>query len=111
MDNKKIITNILKSIDKIMSFIEDVKYESFELDGLLQDACFMNLMQIGENASKIDDDYIKKHSDIKWKEMKGLRNRIVHDYDGVNIMIVWNTMKEDLPILREQLSKLLDETK
>ena len=40
--------------------------------------------------------------------MKGLRNRIVHDYDGVNIKIVWDTMKVDLPILKEQLSKLLD---
>ena len=57
---------------------------------------------------QIDDDYIKEHSDIKWKEMKGLRNRIVHDYDGVNIKIVWDTMKVDLPILKEQLSKLLD---
>lgn len=108
MDNQKIITNLLKSINKIITFIKDVKYEEFESDGLLQDACFMNLMQIGENASKIDDDYIKEHSDIKWKEMKGLRNRIVHDYDGVNIKIVWDTMKVDLPILKEQLSKLLD---
>lgn len=108
MDNKKIINNILKSINKIISFIKDVKYEEFESNGLLQDACFMNLMQIGENAAKIDDDYIKKHSDIKWKEMKGLRNRIVHDYDGVNIKIVWDTMKEDLPILKEQLVQLLD---
>ena len=40
--------------------------------------------------------------------MKGLRNRIVHDYDGVNIKIVWDTMKVDLPILKEQQSKLLD---
>ena len=111
MDNQKIIIKILKCIDKIMFFINDVEYGKFESDGLLQDACFMNLMQIGENASKIDEDFIKKHSNIKWKEMKGLRNKIVHDYDGVNIMIVWDTMKEDLPILREQLSKLLGETK
>ena len=47
----------------------------------------MNLMQIGENAVKIDDEFMNKHTDIKWKEMKGLRNRIVHDYDGVNISI------------------------
>ena len=53
MDNQKIITNLLKSINKIITFIKDVKYEEFESDGLLQDACFMNLMQIGENASKL----------------------------------------------------------
>ena len=54
MDNKKIIINILKSIDKIISFIKDVEYEKFESDGLLQDACFMNLMQIGEKEALLN---------------------------------------------------------
>lgn len=44
-------------------------------DNMIQDACFLNLMQIGETTIKIDDNYMKKNVDIKWKEMKGLRNK------------------------------------
>ena len=106
MDDVKVIEKIIKHIDKIIYFTKNVEYEQFKFDNLLQDACFMNLMQIGENAAKIDDNYIKKHSEIKWKEIKGLRNRIVHDYDGVNINIAWDTITKDLPILKEQLDKL-----
>ena len=106
MDNIKVIKNIIKCIDKIINFTKDIDYEEFKSNYLVQDACFMNLMQIGENATKIGDDYMNNYTEIKWKEMKGLRNRIVHDYDGVNICIVWDTIKNDLPTLKEQLIKL-----
>ena len=106
MDNQKAIVNIIKYIDKIIDFTKNIDYDHFASDELIQDACFMNLMQIGETANKIDESYEKKYPDIKWKDMKGLRNRIVHDYDGVNIRIVWDTIKNDLPILKEQLLKL-----
>ena len=107
MDNIKAIKKIIKCIDKIIDFTNDIEYEKFISNNMIQDACFMNLMQIGENATKIDDDYIRNNNEIKWKEIKGLRNRIVHDYDGVNINIVWDTIKKDLPNLREQLMKLI----
>lgn len=73
----------------------------------MQDACFMNLTQIGENVVKLDDDFISKYKDIKWNEMKGLRNRIVHDYDGVEIQIIWDTIKDDLPKLKKQLQAII----
>ena len=107
MDNIKSIKKIINYIDKIIDFTKDIEYEEFTSNSLIQDACFMNLMQIGESAAKIDDEFMNKHTDIKWKEMKGLRNRIVHDYDGVNISIAWDTIKFDLPVLKEQLIKLV----
>lgn len=108
MDNKKAIENIIKAIDKITEFTANIDYDKFESNGMIQDACLMNLTQIGENAAKVDDSYINNHNEIKWKDMRGLRNIIIHDYDGVNIGIVWDTIKNDLPTLKKQLLGLND---
>ena len=67
----------------------------------------MNLTQIGENVARLDDEFVSKYKDIKWKEMKGLRNKVVHDYDGVNLQIIWGTIKADLPKLKGQLLQIL----
>ncbi|MBR1454869.1 MAG: DUF86 domain-containing protein [Lachnospiraceae bacterium] len=107
MDNKKILKKIIKYIDKIILYVNDTNYSNFIKDEKLQDACLMNLSQIGESIVEIEDSFINEHKEIKWKEMKGMRNIIVHDYDGVNLRIVWDTIKYDLPELRDNLYKLL----
>lgn len=108
MENKDLLSKIVKYIDKVIKYTTDVNYNDFVSDSKIQDACFMNLTQIGESVARIDDDFEKKYPYIKWKEMKGLRNKIVHDYDGVNVRIVWDTIKKDLPILKEQLDRLIN---
>ena len=107
MDNKKIINKIINYIDKINVYINDVNYSEFVNDMKVQDACLMNLSQIGESITQIEDSFLKEHSEINWNEIKGMRNIIIHDYDGVNIRIVWDTIKFDLPELKEKLKKLL----
>ena len=107
MDNKKILKKIIKYIDKIILYVNDTNYNNFIKDEKLQDACLMNLSQIGESIIEIEDSFINEHKEIKWKEMRGMRNIIVHDYDGVNLRIVWDTIKYDLPELRDNLYKLL----
>lgn len=107
MDNTKIISKIIKYIDKINTYINDINYTDFANDTKVQDACLMNLSQIGENITQIEYSFLKEHSEINWNEIKGMRNIIVHDYDGVNLRIVWDTIKFDLPILKEKLKKLL----
>lgn len=107
MDNTKIISKIIKYIDKINTYINDINYTDFANDTKVQDACLMNLSQIGENITQIESSFLKEHSEINWNEIKGMRNIIVHDYDGVNLRIVWDTIKFDLPILKEKLKKLL----
>ena len=107
MDNAKIVKNILRHIEKIFKYTNDVDYNHFLNDIVLQDACLLNLSQIGENIVGLDDAFIENHKEIKWKEMKGMRNIIVHDYDGVNMRIVWDTIKCDLPVLKQQFENLL----
>lgn len=107
MGNIKIIKKIIKYIDKILEYVKEVNYNDFERDTKLQDACLMNLSQIGESVSQITESFIEEHKNINWREMKGMRNIIVHDYDGVNMKIVWNAIKYDLPELKEKLFKII----
>lgn len=73
---------------------------------LLTDGCVFNLSQLGELATKIDADFMEDHNEIPWKQMRGLRNKIVHDYEGVNLFLVWEIISEDLPELKEMLENI-----
>ncbi len=73
---------------------------------MVVEACVFNLSQMGELANKLDDDYRRKHKQIVWNQIYGLRNRIVHDYEGVNLKLVWEIIEFDLPELRDNLVNL-----
>lgn len=75
---------------------------------MMVEACVFNLSQIGELVNKIDKEFISKHPQIPWFKMRGLRNRIVHDYEGINLKLIWEIIDMDIGILREQLLKLID---
>ena len=76
---------------------------------MLTEACVFNLSQIGELANHLDDDFTLAHAEIPWRSLYGLRNRIVHDYDGVNMNLIWTIITEDLEPLRLELQKILEE--
>jgi len=70
---------------------------------MLVDACVFNISQIGELANTVDADFAAQHSNIPWRVLYGLRNRIVHNYDGVNLLLILQIIKEDFPQLIENL--------
>lgn len=73
------------------------------------DACVFNLMQIGELAKiSLTDDFKEAVASIPWKQLYGMRNRIVHGYSGVDMSIVWDTIHEDLPLLKNEMEKYLN---
>ena len=73
---------------------------------MLAEACVFNLSQIGELVRHLDRDFIEQHSNIPWAQMRGLRNRIIHDYEGVNLMLVWEIIKYDIPTLIVKLKEI-----
>jgi len=75
---------------------------------MMVEACVFNLSQIGELVNKLDKEYVLKCNEIPWFKMRGLRNRIVHDYEGVNLNLIWEIIDMDIVVLREQLLKLID---
>ncbi len=75
---------------------------------MMVEACVFNLSQIGELVNKLDKEYLSKHHEIPWLKMRGLRNRIVHDYEGVNLNLIWEIIEMDIKALKEQLLKLIN---
>ena len=106
MKNNIIIEKVINYAEKIINYSNGKNYESFSNDTMLVEACVFNLSQIGELVRHLDRDFIEQHSDIPWAQMRGLRNRIIHDYEGVNLMLVWEIIKYDIPTLLVKLKEI-----
>ena len=102
-----IIEKVIKHIDKINEYSINMEQSTFLADTKIVEACVFNLLQMGELVGKINKEFRNTHSNIPWHKIRGLRNRIVHDYEGVRLEIIWDIVKNDLPMLRGQLGKLV----
>ena len=105
--DKIILEKIIKYINEIQDFIKGYSHEQFNNDKKTINACVFNLSQIGELASKISDETINTNPDIEWRGLKALRNRIVHDYEGVNLNMVWGFLDSELIDLEKQIKKII----
>ena len=106
MKNEIIIQKLIGHTRKILGYCEGVTYEQFSADSKLVEACVFNLSQMGELANRVDKAFAQDHAEIPWRYIYGLRNRIVHDYEGVNLLLIWEIIRDDLPTLLEQLQRL-----
>ena len=106
MRNDIIVSKLLAYTEKILDYCVGLDYDQFCRDTKLVEACVFNLSQMGELANRVDDEFAQAHADIPWRYLYGLRNRIVHDYEGVNLSLIWQIIEEDLPQLKETLSKI-----
>ena len=86
MSNKEryVIEKMIEYIDKSINYTNNLSYELFSKDVKTQDATIFNISQIGELVGKLSNEFINKYDNIEWKMIKSLRNRIVHDYAGIN---------------------------
>ncbi|MBL7188011.1 MAG: DUF86 domain-containing protein [Phycisphaerae bacterium] len=101
-----LLDDIRDSIDRIEQYTEAMSFETFASDQKSIDAVARNLRIIGEAASRLPDDFKEEHSGLEWQKIVGLRHRIVHDYFGIDIEIIWHILSKDLPELRQNLSQL-----
>ena len=106
------LRHILDAIDRAIGYTAAFKTpDDFERDAMALDAVVRNLEILGEAAVKLDrvaPAVVAAAGDIPWKHMRTMRNKVIHDYFEVDVGVVWSTVKNDLPRLREQLGRLLD---
>ena len=102
-----IIQKIISYIEDIESYIKDLKARDFLDDKKTITACAFTVSQIGEIVKEITDETIKKYNNIPWNSIKGMRNRIVHDYENVDLSVLWATIKESLPELKNKLKDII----
>ena len=109
MDNVKDDVYYLSKVKDNLSFIckhmENVSKEQFDTDELLQDSMSFRLIQISEDSKKLTDSFKNSKTEIPWTDIIGLRNRIVHDYGNVDLTIIYDTLKNDIPDVLKMLSK------
>lgn len=108
MRNRANVAKMRYFAGKILAYTEGHTYDTFRRDSILVEACIFNLSQIGEFAHKVSEEYQKDHPDIPWRSLYGLRNQIVHEYEGVNLIVVWDIISEDLPNLYKRFEELVN---
>jgi uncharacterized protein with HEPN domain len=107
MDNIKndyyYLQKIKQDLEFIVSHMNNVDLEELNANELLLDSMLFRMIQISENARKLSDEYKSSNEHIPWNALYGLRNRIVHDYGNVDLNIVYDTLKNDIPELLEMI--------
>ncbi len=110
--DKQILYHIRKNCSKIIDYHTRFgdNYESFKNDNAYQDAVSMCIMQVGELANGFTDEF-KNDVDFPFKEIRGMRNFLAHNYIKADTLIVWNTSKTDIPSLLTKCTSLIEQTK
>ena len=109
MRNEIILQKMLLHVVKLIDYCTGYTYDSFSADTKLAEACVFNLSQLGELCRAADNEFVRNHPEIPWREMYGLRNRIVHDYEGVNLRLIWEIISEDIPALHKTLQSVIEQ--
>jgi uncharacterized protein with HEPN domain len=105
-DAAVLLADIRDASDKIGRYVGGLDLETFLADEKTVDAVVRNLEIIGEAARQMPDDFKRRYPAIQWTQMAGLRNRIVHDYAGVDLEIVWEIITTSLSELRAKLDAI-----
>lgn len=106
-DYKLYLDDILQAIEKIEKYTEGLTAEKLKKEDLVVDGVVRNLEIIGEAAKNIPQDLKKKYSDIEWKKIAGLRDILAHEYFGIDLVILWDIIKNKLPELKTKVTRLL----
>ncbi|MCR4898920.1 MAG: DUF86 domain-containing protein [Acholeplasmatales bacterium] len=111
MDNTKnskyYIEKIVKDIEFCINYLKDETIETFNDDEVLSSAISFKFVQISENVKKINNEILLLYPNIPWNKIIGLRNRIVHDYGSIQLDMIYNTIKYDLPDLLNDIKTIL----
>ncbi len=108
------IAHILDSVDAVETYLAGTTEDSVAKDVKTRDAVTRRLEIIGEAVKSLDTlapEILAGHPEVPWKNIKGMREKLAHDYDTISVPILWNTATQELPLLREAVQKLIMEAK
>lgn len=105
--NLDYLNDIREAIHRILTYTAGLTYQQFMEDIKTQDAVVRNLEIIGEATKNLSMNIRKSHSKVPWKELMGMRDKMIHHYFGINYEIVWTIAKEELASLLPQIERIL----
>ena len=106
-DDSVYLKHIRDAILKIEGYTKRVSASSFQKNTLIQDAVIRQIEIIGEATKRLSDQTRVAYQDIPWDDIAGMRNKLIHDYFGVDIEKVWLTVLKDIPTLKKQINRIL----
>ena len=101
-----LLADIFEAIEKIQKYINGLDQKTFEADDKTSDAVTRNLEIIGEATNRLPGNFLKLHPEVEWEKIIGLRHRIVHEYFGVDLSLIWQILQRDLPGFKTKLEKI-----
>ena len=107
-NNQYYINKIITDLNFILEHTRGLSQQELESIEILVDSVMFRLIQISENSDKLTEEFKLANSAVPWRAMKGLRNRIVHEYGNVDLSVVYDTINNDIPELLEELQELLN---
>ncbi|MBR4050778.1 MAG: DUF86 domain-containing protein [Clostridia bacterium] len=112
MDNKKdnsyYVNKIITDLAFIVENTKNLSVAQLQSNEILVDSVMFRLIQVSENADKLTETFKQYNKVIPWRAVKGMRNRIVHEYGNVDMSVVYNTVKNDIPQLLAELKKIAE---
>ena len=106
-NDEAFILDILDSSRRAVSYLMNMNFTDFEKDIKTQDAVIRRLEMIGEASSRVSAETQTTYRDLPWLKMKSMRNFLIHEYDDIDMKIVWDTVKNNLPPLITELEKIV----
>jgi len=106
-DPRIFLHHILESMEETENHIRGISEEEFSRDVKTQDAVVRRIEIIGEATKNLPADFQREHPGVEWREIAGMRDKLIHHYFGIDMSIVWEVSKKDLPKLKKQISKIL----
>ncbi len=102
-----IIQKIISYISDIEEYVKGLEANMFFEDKKTITACAFTVSQIGELVNELSEETMEEYKNIPWKSIRGMRNRIVHDYENIDLSVLWGTIKESLPELKDELKDII----
>ena len=102
-DDRVYLKHILDAIYRIEEYVQNIEYKDFIETHLVQDGVIRQIEIIGEATKRLSNEIREKYTDIPWKDIVGMRNKLIHNYFGVDVDAVWDTVKKDIPVLKKKL--------
>ncbi len=99
---------MLDSIEKILEFTNGIDFEEFFRNDMINSAVIRKIEILGEATANLPLKFRNKYPKVPWQTIKDMRNMLIHEYFGVDIPTVWNTVKINIPVLKKQLEEILE---